>query len=468
MADSGSSAPTSASSPSAPSAPSAPASPSPPPSPSSAPPPPSSAPPPPSSSDPSPSSSQPPSSSAPPSSSSAPPPSSSSSTTSPSTTTPPPPTSTAPTSNSLSLQRSTGSDGSVVIVTQTVPFTPSASLPSSSPGVHTASKGFLQNKGAVAAVFTIVGLVAAGIIFALVTNAIRRRRAKRFDREIAEEAKRAPPPVFVDDDDDYNHGYGPGGYGADSYGQHGGDPYAVADGGYPHNGAGGPPSDALSSAVHSSSGGQGTGTPSNYMYPSGYSDLGFSEASSHGTYAQPPMSMEGGYQQAGFAGYGAPGAYEMTGYPQQQQHQWDAMAGGAAVGAAAAHTAHGAGGYTYPGEDAAATGYPPPPPAATAAHSSGSDLLTRNKSGARSLVDSYTNVSSAGSGTAVSGAAAGGKDMYADGYVSHYQARPVVEEDPYGGYESHHGHVGVVDDDASDYGDDHEGDGRRVLKVANE
>ncbi|KAJ7500506.1 hypothetical protein B0H11DRAFT_783626 [Mycena galericulata] len=378
------------------------------------------------------------------------------------------------TGNSVSLQLSTGTGGGVVTLTHTVPITQTgAPTASSSANVDAATKGFFQNKAAVGATFAIVGLVAAGILFAFVTNALRRRRARRFDREIAEEAKRAPAPVFVDDED-YNSNYHSdpytgGGYGAapidgfgnDSYGAHGGDPYTVADGAA---GAGYAPSasDALSSGVHSNPG--GGGTPSNYMYPSGYSDLGFSDVSSHGTYAQPPM--EGQYPHAGgYAGYGAAGigaagmaaavgagagAYEMTGYHNgqvaQQGQDWH--------------------GYAYGGEDrdAAAAGYPP---TATTAHSSGSDVLARSKSGAaRSLVDSYNT---GGSGGAVGGGGgAGGKEMpqYADGYVSQYQTHVEDGTGAYGGLESMHGHVGGMEEDESDR--EEEGDGRRVLKVANE
>ncbi|KAJ6548174.1 hypothetical protein DFH09DRAFT_629317 [Mycena vulgaris] len=226
------------------------------------------------------------------------------------------------------------------------------------------------------ATFAIVGLVAAGILFALVTSVMRRRRARRFDREIAEEAKRAPAPVFIDDEDypgDYHSDpyAGPTAYAdhSDAYTgptAYSGDHPAHTDGGYPA-------SEGLSSGVHSNgvhsngvhSNPGGGGTPSNYMYPSGYSDLGFSDVSSHGTYSQPPM--EGQYNPGTYAAYGgvgagvgAAGAYEMMGYhnaqqQQQQQHgqEW--------------HPGHQqqewvAQGYVYPGEEHSAgttTSYPP-------------------------------------------------------------------------------------------------------------
>lgn len=70
---------------------------------------------------------------------------------------------------------------------------------------------FFSNKGAVAGVFTVVGLIALVVLIALITNAIRRRRAKKFDDEIAAAARDAantqiPNFAYVDDDDDYRPG----------------------------------------------------------------------------------------------------------------------------------------------------------------------------------------------------------------------------------------------------------------------
>ncbi|KAF9522941.1 hypothetical protein CPB83DRAFT_69806 [Crepidotus variabilis] len=73
---------------------------------------------------------------------------------------------------------------------------------------------FFKNTGAVAGVFTVVGLIALALVFAFITNIVRRRRAKAFDRELQEatrEAAAAPAPAFLDDDDD---GYGPHGVGS--------------------------------------------------------------------------------------------------------------------------------------------------------------------------------------------------------------------------------------------------------------
>ncbi|KAJ7184680.1 hypothetical protein C8R46DRAFT_465295 [Mycena filopes] len=443
-----------------------------------------------------------PSSSAPPPPSSSPPPPPASSSAVVSSSAPPPPSSTITSSSavtsaspsSLPVHLSTDSSGGVVTLTQTQQVTQTNPAGASqSATVRTSTKGFLQNKGAVAAVFTIVGLVAAGLLFALITNVLRRRRARRFDREIAEEAKRAPAPVFVDDDEDYASGgyhsdpysagptaYHDGGYGG---GAVAGDPYAAAGGAATVHSA--PSEYPASDAVHS---GSGVGTPSNYMYPSGYSDLGFSDVSSHGTYSQPPMDAYGnagagaygggGYHGGAGVGAGmAAGAYEMMGYPQQghnnvnggggqqqtmAQQEWQHQQNQGMVAQV---------GYAYPGEEQQQhqqQGYPPAPTAQTN-NSSGSDVM-RSKSAGRSLVDSYGSgpaaAASAGSGGVGAGDAAK-QPHYADGYVSQYQTGHVVEDaGAYGGLEtSQHGHIGGMDDEEESDG---EGDGRRVLKVANE
>ena len=77
---------------------------------------------------------------------------------------------------------------------------------------------FFQNTGAVAGVFTVVGLIAVVIVVAIIINIVRRRQAQNFDREIAEaaaEAAAARAPAFLDDETD---SYGPGGYGG-AYGK---------------------------------------------------------------------------------------------------------------------------------------------------------------------------------------------------------------------------------------------------------
>jgi hypothetical protein len=85
------------------------------------------------------------------------------------------------------------------------------------------NKGFFQNTGAVAGTFTVVGLVGVAMLIFIITAVMRRRRAERFDKEIAlaaaEAAATAHNPGF---DDEYGYGSahaGTGGYGgyADTY-----------------------------------------------------------------------------------------------------------------------------------------------------------------------------------------------------------------------------------------------------------
>lgn len=68
------------------------------------------------------------------------------------------------------------------------------------------SSSFFANKGAVAGVFTVVGLIGLVILIALVVNCIRRRQARKFDKELflatQEAAATAPNPNFLDDEDD--------------------------------------------------------------------------------------------------------------------------------------------------------------------------------------------------------------------------------------------------------------------------
>ncbi|KAH9927024.1 hypothetical protein B0H21DRAFT_136414 [Amylocystis lapponica] len=66
---------------------------------------------------------------------------------------------------------------------------------------------FLQNKGELAGVFTVVGLVVVAILVALITNAVRRRQAKKFDRDVAEAAADAAAQAHVPDFTDDDYGY---------------------------------------------------------------------------------------------------------------------------------------------------------------------------------------------------------------------------------------------------------------------
>ncbi|PSR70665.1 hypothetical protein PHLCEN_2v13470 [Hermanssonia centrifuga] len=139
-----------------------------------------------------------------------------------------PPTSAGPSGSSASLLSgpsssiptlttqvvvSTQPNGNVVTSISTIEVS-GAAMPTTSSGLaaqndNTSSKGFFDNKGAVAGVFAVVGLIALVLLIALVTNAVRRRQAKKFDRDVAEAAAEAAAsararPDF--DDDDFSYG----------------------------------------------------------------------------------------------------------------------------------------------------------------------------------------------------------------------------------------------------------------------
>ncbi|KAF8166490.1 hypothetical protein BJ912DRAFT_1149866 [Pholiota molesta] len=212
-----------------------------------------------------------------------PPPTTTSTTSTTTTSSPPPPTTTSTTSSTSNTTTSSTppptttstSTSTSAVVTTPPAVTPTTTQPSvviqtstqfisSTPGLAAASqtstssksKGFFANTGAVAGVFSVAGLILLALAIALITNSIRRRRARKFDRELAAatlEAASAPQPVFLDDEDDE---YGPAaGAGRSGYGGGGGD----ASGGY----------------------GQKEG--------GGYGQ--YSDVSSHGTFGQPAMSV---------------------------------------------------------------------------------------------------------------------------------------------------------------------------------
>ncbi|KAF8627157.1 hypothetical protein AX17_006373 [Amanita inopinata Kibby_2008] len=144
----------------------------------------------------------------------------------PTTSTGVPTTSTSATSTTSSLPNtslstntltatSTSANGGVVTITSTRTTSNIPTLGPSTTNVPSSSRGFFHNTGAVAGVFTVVGLIVVAILIAFVVNYVRRRRAEKFDREIAEaaaEAAAARAPAFLDDDAE---NYGPsGGYGS--------------------------------------------------------------------------------------------------------------------------------------------------------------------------------------------------------------------------------------------------------------
>lgn len=62
---------------------------------------------------------------------------------------------------------------------------------------------FLENKGAKAGVFSVVGVVAAAILIAIIAMAIRRRRRRRLDIEHVEAMVGYAPRAPIDGDEDY-------------------------------------------------------------------------------------------------------------------------------------------------------------------------------------------------------------------------------------------------------------------------
>ncbi|KIJ63442.1 hypothetical protein HYDPIDRAFT_168613 [Hydnomerulius pinastri MD-312] len=182
-------------------------------------------------------SSQPPSSaptSAPPSSTAPPPPSTS---TPPNSTSTPQQTPTSTTLSSSSASQSTAQTTPSSLTALTTSSTPLSSTPvvtSSGGQVYTvtavvtptltntpapnnnnstSTNSFFHNTGAVAGVFAVVGLIVVAILIALVTNAVRRRRAQKFDRDVAEAAAEAAASSRSPFDD-----YGGGGGDRGAYG----------------------------------------------------------------------------------------------------------------------------------------------------------------------------------------------------------------------------------------------------------
>ena len=97
------------------------------------------------------------------------------------------------------------------------------STPTSTGVVKGSSKGFFENTGAVAGTFSVVGLVGLGILIFIITTVIRRRRAEKFDEDVALAAAEAAATAHNPDFDDYGYsssGHNVAGYGyADTYAQ---------------------------------------------------------------------------------------------------------------------------------------------------------------------------------------------------------------------------------------------------------
>ena len=186
----------------------------------------------------------------------------------------------------------TTSNGMSYTVTVIV-HNPTGALEQGSSSGSSTTSGFFANKGAVAGVFVVVGLVVVGTIFALGLLCFRRRRRQRLDREVtaaaiaasSSNAHRSP----IDDADDMQSGptsesfpstasapmaqYN--NYGA-SYGNAGGyDPYAAAAGTY----------------------GSGAYTGHGAQTQAGYEGL---QQGDQGYYYDPRQEGQGGYTDHGY------------------------------------------------------------------------------------------------------------------------------------------------------------------------
>ncbi|KAI6027184.1 hypothetical protein EDC04DRAFT_2718160 [Pisolithus marmoratus] len=103
-------------------------------------------------------------------------------------------------------QVETTSGGSVYTVVVTSTTTPTSASSNSS-----GSTSFWDNTGAVVGVFTVVGLIGLALLILIITTAIRRRRAIKFDKEIAAAAADAAATTrfpFDDYSDPNGGGYG--------------------------------------------------------------------------------------------------------------------------------------------------------------------------------------------------------------------------------------------------------------------
>lgn len=86
------------------------------------------------------------------------------------------------------------------------------------------SHRFFGNKGEVAGVFIVVGLIAVAILFTAITTIIRCHCEKQFDKDVAEAAMQAAATSHSANYDDYGYGGNDNpynGYSAESHGTYG-------------------------------------------------------------------------------------------------------------------------------------------------------------------------------------------------------------------------------------------------------
>ncbi|KAG1884545.1 hypothetical protein F4604DRAFT_180668 [Suillus subluteus] len=128
------------------------------------------------------------------------------------------PTTIATTSTTPTLTASSYTSTSDGVVVTSFTYVTASPTPTSNDNAATSTSSFFSNTGAVAGVFTVVGLVVVAIFVALVTNAVRRRRAQKFDRDVAEAAAEAAASSRSPFDDyTYNGSSGGGGGGGYPY-----------------------------------------------------------------------------------------------------------------------------------------------------------------------------------------------------------------------------------------------------------
>lgn len=336
-------------------------------------------------------------------------------------------------------------------------LTSSAAPSSTSSSDNSGSTGFWDNKGAVAGTFTAVAVVGAAILFFALTAFLRRRRAKKFDKEVekaAAEAAMATAPRFEDDDDYPASTYPPSSkpYSDHSHGTLQQQPmpteaYNMQDFNNYYNAG----YDSPYAAAGVAGAGAGAGVAA-----------GANRQSQYGAYdydaAQYPADQYGGGGAQPYAAYAGPDYYQNQpgntasayggydqGYDQYPPSHSPTQAG---------YDPYGPGGAAAVSPAAAA----PPPPATPSAAAPTSAPLMRHKSGARSLLDMDT-------------VAAAPQPMPHNGesYAAHYEpgggdrmSRADTElPNPFSTK------VQYDDEDESDDEEDHQPP-QKVLKVANQ
>ncbi|KAG6328046.1 hypothetical protein ID866_11043, partial [Astraeus odoratus] len=115
-------------------------------------------------------------------------------------------------------QYTTTTSGGVVV---TVYTTPSVAYVATSTQSSSGSTSFWSNIGAVAGVFSAIGLIGLALFILLETTAIRRRRAIKFDKDIAAAAGEAAKPTRSPFDDFSESGGGGFGYSDNGHGAYG-------------------------------------------------------------------------------------------------------------------------------------------------------------------------------------------------------------------------------------------------------